>query len=483
MRCVIYTRVSVDKREGRSVTEQETEARQVAEAEGWQVVQVFTDNDRSASRYATKVRKGYAALLAHLAAEPVDVLILWEPSRGDRELESWAGLLNLCRRRGTRIHVVTHHRTYDLAQPRDWRTLAEDGVDSAYESEKTRERIMRNVRANAVAGRPHGKLQFGYTRVYDDRGRFVEQIEHPEQAPLVREAARRVLAGESCNSIAADFNARGIAGPTGGRWDLTQVKRLCVMPSYAGLRQHQGQVVGKAAWKGIHDEATYAKLLARLTDPKRRTQRDSALKHVLSGLIRCALCESVMQVLKNRGYLCYTCKGCMRTSVRTVSVEGFVEELVMQRLERDDAADLFATPDRSEETTAAERELAELEDELEQWRALAKARKVSPASFAEFELDLLPRIEQAKARTKAPAPVPEQIRELIGAPRERWPALTIYQRRETIGLLIAELRVSPVGRGKRVFDPHRLGRSRWTGDTMTWAEHLEAENLAVMTAK
>jgi DNA invertase Pin-like site-specific DNA recombinase len=55
-RAVIYTRVSQDRGAGkRSVGEQEAECRTVATGNGWTVVRVFTDNDRSASRYARLV--------------------------------------------------------------------------------------------------------------------------------------------------------------------------------------------------------------------------------------------------------------------------------------------------------------------------------------------------------------------------------------------------------------------------------------------
>ena len=54
LRAVIYARVSSDPNErGRSVSEQEAECRAVCEREGWHVVAVYSDNDRSASRYAT----------------------------------------------------------------------------------------------------------------------------------------------------------------------------------------------------------------------------------------------------------------------------------------------------------------------------------------------------------------------------------------------------------------------------------------------
>jgi site-specific DNA recombinase len=514
----IYGRKSTDDR-GKSVSDQLTEAQEAIEDQGWTLGRVFTDDNRSASRFARKKREDFAELLAHIESGACELLILWESSRGSRKLAEWAGLLDLVRERGVLIYVVSHGRTYDCRVSRDWKILATDGVDAHAESNTISDRVLRGMRRGAAAGRPAGKLQFGYRRVYSDVGEFVEQVEHPEQAALVREAARRVLAGEACNSIALDYNARGILSPraevlmararrnrdqaenvstpeaqraelvaeaeewetqaAGLKWDLTQIKRLCVMPSYAGLRQHQGQVVGKAGWKGIHDEDTYSKLLVRLNDPKRQKQRNTSLTHVLSGLIRCAPCGARMFVLKNRGYLTYVCRDGAHVAVRTNRIEEFVEELVLSRLEREDAADLFTVPERAAADAASAEGLAEeLEARLAPFYAQAAAGKLSATGLAAIEADLLPQIEAAKERAKAVriAPVPKPIRDLIGAPRKRWPELTIYQRREAMGLLIAELKVSRTVRGTRgPINPRRLGESRWTGDTLTWAEHWDAE--------
>jgi site-specific DNA recombinase len=476
----IYGRKSTDDR-GKSVADQLVEAEEAIGEHGWTLGRTFADDNRSASRFARREREDFTQLLAHIGSGACELLILWESSRGSRKLAEWAALLDLVRERGVLIYVVSHGRTYDCRISRDWKILATDGVDAHAESNLISDRALRGKRRSAAAGRPAGKLQFGYRRVYNDAGEFVKQVEHPEQAALIREAARRVLAGEACNAIAADFNARGIPGPRGGRWDLTQIKRLCVMPGYAGLRQHQGQVIGKAAWEGIHDEQTYADLLARLTDSRRCTTRNTSLRHVLSGLLTCSLCGALHRVLKNRGYLCYTCTGCMKTSVRTVTVQAYVEDLVLARLERTDAADLFAVSEQAADDVAAEEDLAAgLQARLTPFYGLAAAGKLSAAGLAAIEAELLPQIDAAKARANAArtGAVPGPIRKLVGAPRERWQELTLYQRREAIGLIIAELKVSPVGRGKRVFDPRRLGESRWAGDEVTWAQHWDAEGAS-----
>lgn len=129
LRAAIYDRVSRDRRgDSRSVGEQEAENRAACDAQRWLLApdDVYTDNDRSASRFATKSRPDWQRLAGDLEAGRYDVLVLWEPSRGSRELVVWAALLDVCRERGVLIHVTSHRRTYDPREPRDWRTLAED---------------------------------------------------------------------------------------------------------------------------------------------------------------------------------------------------------------------------------------------------------------------------------------------------------------------------------------------------------------------
>ena len=55
---LIYCRVSRDKRDGRSTDEQETSCRDECARQGWTVVDVVTERDRSASRYAKRGRPG-----------------------------------------------------------------------------------------------------------------------------------------------------------------------------------------------------------------------------------------------------------------------------------------------------------------------------------------------------------------------------------------------------------------------------------------
>src|SRR5215218_7664021 len=165
-RAVIYTRVSSDPHDrGRSVDEQEQDCRAVCRHNGWDVARVFSDNDRSASRYATKTRPEHGKLIGFIESGGADVLVTWESSRAQRDLDAYTKLRRLCERHG--ILWSYQGRVYDMGESTDRFSTGLDALLAERESDETRKRVLRAVRANAEKGRPHGKLLFGYRREYD----------------------------------------------------------------------------------------------------------------------------------------------------------------------------------------------------------------------------------------------------------------------------------------------------------------------------
>ena len=156
-----------------------------------------TDNDRSASRYAKKVRPAFAELLAFIEAGGAEVLMTWESSRASRDLTTFLPLREALIKR--RMTWTTADGSFDLSKASDRKRISHEAVDNEHESGKTSERVQRSVRANAAAGRPHGRFGFGYRRVYhvDGHGRktLTAVVEHEAEAPILREIARRFLGG------------------------------------------------------------------------------------------------------------------------------------------------------------------------------------------------------------------------------------------------------------------------------------------------
>mgnify|MGYP001011443145 CR=1 FL=1 len=461
MRAAIYTRVSQDRSgTARSVTEQEADCRAVAERNGWTVVEVFCDNDRSASRYARKERPEFAKLVRLIEGGGADVLVTWEASRSSRDLEVYVRLRELCRERG--VLWSYSGRTFDMSRTDDRMVTGLDALLAERESDQTRERVLRAVRATAEAGRPHGRLLYGYRRTYrptaSGKPELVAQEPDPATAPVVVEAARRVLSGETCYAVAEDFNARGIPSShrAAPRWDLSRIKRLVTNPGYAGLRVHRGKVIGAADWPSLIPEADHLALVRKLADPGRDTRgrRESNVVHLMSGIAECGECDGVMRVLNNRGTLSYVCKpGKGHVSRSKAPVDELIEAVMVERLRR---LDLAALTEDGDQAAQEQRDaLAVLRNRLDEHYALAAAGELSARALAAIEPRILSQIEAAERALASMVRSP-LLAEAAGPDAERvWAGLQITQKRELIRLLMS-VRLLKAGAGHRTFDPELI---------------------------
>ncbi|MCL1869776.1 MAG: recombinase family protein [Promicromonosporaceae bacterium] len=452
---VIYGRQSKDKKT--SIEQQIELGSRVAAENAWTLGEVYSDGS-SASRFAKKGRADWDRLLGDLRADRFGILILWEPSRGDRDLPSWVTMLAECRERGIRIYVVTAERLYDCRIARDWKTLVEDGTDSAYESEKTSLRSRRDSDKRAVEGRPHGQVAYGYRRVRDEdeRGRHIGSHDEivPEEAEVIRETARRVLAGESMRSVVKALNERGMASPKGVPWSSTTLRQVMLRDRNAGLRRHRGKVVGKAAWEPIYDEDTHARVVALLTDPARTTgasNKGATRKHLLSGIARCGRCGHTMRVVPGSTYKGkvvkpkYQCTGCYRVGRQKDAVEGVVVPLVVERLTMPDGIAALAAgrPERA----------VELHDLV----AGAQARlDLAADGFADgtmtadqvrrINAKLIPQVDAWRAELATCAPHPGVL-DLAGPDAaERWAAAPLEVQRAVVETLMV-VTILPTGSG------------------------------------
>ncbi|MGH3682783.1 MAG: recombinase family protein, partial [Natronosporangium sp.] len=447
-RAGLYARQSHGK--DRSITQQLDACRQDAAAEGYQVAAEYQDKV-SASRHARRPRDDWPRLLADLAAGRLDVVVVWESSRGDRTLTSWSQFLDLCRQHRVLIRVVDHHRTYDMTQPRDWRTLAEDGTDNQYESEKTRQRIIRDSAASAAAGRPNGPVPYGYERAYHPRTReLVEQREHPEQAAIVREIFTRVRAGHPVRGLARDLQRRQVPPPGqwrpsyGSGWTPEHVRNMVRRKAYIGRRSHNGDpATTPAVWPPIVGEELFWGANRVLDDQKAARWRPARAEHVLSGVGACTACGSDDARYYGRHDqrlgLRYNCRICGK-GLDGADYENLVLAYVLGRLARPDVYEQLAAAGESADAEAAatRAELARLTGELDQWREAAGRGETTPASLARVEAGYSKRIDAAQARlTRVSLPPP--VRDLLDAEGDllaRWVAMPVPARRAVITALV-----------------------------------------------
>jgi site-specific DNA recombinase len=465
-----YLRVSRDRSgQLRSPAEQHDDNRRAADANSWVLGDPYQEDGAvSASRYSQKARVAFDKLVTDLEAGRfgAGVLILWESSRGSRRVGEWVRLIEACEDANVRIHVTTHGRTYDPANARDRRSMLEDAVDSEYESGKTSARIRRANAAAAADGKPHGRVPFGYRRVYDPvTRRLAGQEPEPAEAAIVAELFARLQEGHSLKGIAADFAERGIRNHSGGPFSPQHLRDIAMRPAYAGLRlhrpgegnKHRGGLDGavKGQWPPLVDPATFYAVRAMLQAPERRTTRGGRARHLLSLIAACDECGGLLTATYRSGDREYRCrdKACVR--IRAGMLDALAEEAMLAYLAQPAVMSKLRGPDgdKDGEVARARGELAAARAELAALRRAGREGRLSVATMLEVEPGLAGRVDELETRERELS-TPPALAGLI-APGEdaalRWQRAPVEARRQVARLLCSpdvlgqmRLRRSPI---------------------------------------
>lgn len=450
MRAVVYARISEDTAgRGLGVTRQERECRELAERNGWEVVDVLVDNDRSA--YSGKRRPGYEALLDGLKVGTWDAVVAWHPDRlhrSPKELEAFIDLLDAT---GAKVETVMAGY-WDLSTPSGRLVARQLGAVARYESEHKSERMKAKHRELFLAGQPSGGDRcFGYGRTGAERLLIIEH-----EAAVLREMADAILAGRSLRSLCVDLNRRGIpTAGVGAGWAPVPLKRLVTSAHVAGKRERDGVVVD-AAWPAILPWATVQRLRALLNDPARRMNLRSRSYLLTGGIAVCGLCRKRLHARPRQGgarsYVCASgvgFDGCGKVRVLAAPFEEDAEARLVARLRR------LRLPRPSVDVAPL---LASLEaDQV----ALAQAsvdfyaeRRITPAQFTAASEALGRRI----ASTESVIARAEDDRLAPGQPRvaaDLYPGSTLEAKRAIWRTWVDVVVLGPAVRGRNFYDDDR----------------------------
>ncbi|HZJ06473.1 MAG TPA: recombinase family protein, partial [Nocardioidaceae bacterium] len=214
-RAVIYARISMDRTgAGLGVERQREDCERLIRERAWTLVDTQTDNDVSA--YSGKVRPGYRALLDSMQSGAVDVVVAWHTDRLHRNPSELEEYIRISEESHTAT-VTVRAGELDLSTAAGRMVARMLGAAARHESEQKSERVRRQRRQDAEAGRAHGPLGYGYD-AYD-------QIVLAE-ATVVRKIAESLLRGATLYSIASELNEQSIPTPGAGRWSHSQVSKL-----------------------------------------------------------------------------------------------------------------------------------------------------------------------------------------------------------------------------------------------------------------
>lgn len=348
------------------------------------------------------------------------------------------------------------------------------------EGRKIRERNLRTVRQNAEKGRPHGRVPYGYQRVYDETtGALVRQVPKEDEAQVVRRAVAAVLAGHTLRSVCRQLNAEGVPCPRKARrttpegevvrqWDPSTLRQLLLKPSNAGLRQHDKQVVGPADWEALVPEEDWLRLRALLTDPARRTvvnPRGQEPTHLLSNIALCGCCGQRVRTTKTQPRMprAYACRheGCMRVTISADRADEVVLAVLHGYFARDDVREVLsrspglAVEEPQDAMDAAQR-VVELRKRLEEAADAYVAGEMSVEMLKRLETRLEALIAEAEAAARTAVPDP-RLRRLVVAKdlREAWDAADLADQRHILRSLFVITIQRATKRG-RTFDPTRV---------------------------
>lgn len=487
VQAAIYVRISRDSElDGLGVKRQERDCRQLAEQLGWDVVTVYTDNDVSAS--STKPRPEYERMMRAIEARQIHAVVVWDVdrlTRKPRELEDWVDHAS-----ALGLQLASVGGMVDLSTVQGRAMARMKGTFARMEAETTARRQRAKHKEMAEAGRYVGRRPYGYRFATDEHGTVLagthkRLVVDQNEAAVIRECARRVLDGEGLWSIMLDLNRRGIATSTGNEWRSQPLRRMLLRWVHAGYRSYTERRNGKpagpehlfeAGWEAIIDRDTHERVLAKLTDPTRVTNRgDTELKYLLTWLATCGACGG--RLVGSKGYT-YTVAGYRRVDgtrspskertypakyicphpechgiVRRMDVvDEFVEAVIIRLLERNGVrafgGDLEAVRDAQERIASIKAKRATLSDLL---ITPPEEGGLDDEQFRRQNATLKSQLDREEARLSAAQPAHDMDAYTGLGAAAAWAKATTVQKRNVLKALVemVGLRViiDPIGAG------------------------------------
>lgn len=326
-RAIIYRRQSRDKfNDELGIERQLKECKRVAKARKFNVIDVITDNDISASK---RGRPGYGRLTQLMATGAVDVVVILRIDRLLRLNDELEELIQLVEKNP--VKVITVEGDIDLSTPQG-RLMARILVSvarSEMEIKSARHKLANKQRAEA--GQAHGSRRtFGYE---DDNMTIRE-----DEALVLKDMAVRFLNGWSYRRISEYLNAQEIKTAEGRDFFAITVRNMLIRKKYAGIRSYEG-VDYQGQWPAIFDEDMWARIQYKYLDRRRAAgDRPVARKYLLTGFAYCGKCGSQLNGATKRDnpsrplrntYACLN-GGCVTRNAP--ALEHFLRELIVYRL-------------------------------------------------------------------------------------------------------------------------------------------------------
>lgn len=387
-RAAIYARFSNDRtQKAKSVDDQVAQAKERADREGWEVVDVFADYGISGAIYARPMLEQ----LLERAAE-FDVIISDEVSRVSRDLGDSDRIYKQLKFLGCTWISLAEGEVTPLV-------LGFKGTMAAEELSAMAHRIRRGQRGRVAQGRSQGPPPYGYriVRAFTPSGdvdRGLREIA-AEEADVVRRIFDEFALDVAPLAIVRRLNQDGIAGPKGNVWCIGTIKAMLKNELYRGVMIYGRRKmvrnpgtrrrVARAGDAPDRQEVPHLRIVSdeQWAAVQRRIEagagkpfnRQKRPKRLLSGLVTCGCCDGNYIIIsadlwgcsanKHKGN-CANGRRITTAALEARVIDGLKNHLLSPALERDAirrAHELAAEQDKENGRVRArlERKLADIQ--------------------------------------------------------------------------------------------------------------------------
>ena len=208
------------------------------QSQGMDLVGVAEDKATSAFKIPPDRRKFLRQWLDE-RSDDFDAIVYWRQDRLVRRTFDFVGIVKWCRDKGKKLYSateglgdVTQHAGMLIGLITAWKDEG-SSLDTSARVTQTNVKLAKEGRWRG------GRIPFGFHAICICHDKAQCLAIHPDKprgwkltpdergtAPVVREAARRVIAGESVHAVMVDFNKRGVPSADGGLWQSAVLRKI-----------------------------------------------------------------------------------------------------------------------------------------------------------------------------------------------------------------------------------------------------------------
>ena len=385
MRAAAYARYSTEHQTGNSIAYQLNAIRKYCAENNIDVTATYCDEAQSGTNTD---REGFLDLVAAAGRKEFDAVVIYDISRGSRDVADWFDFRKAMSRLGIQV-IAVENSLGDVLNPNDFLTeLISVGLGQ-HQVLTTRQKSIAGMAERAKKGLfCGGTPPLGYD-VTPDKNYAINERE----AASVRTIFRMYAAGKSYGQIIDALD--GATGKNGrplgknslnsilknekylGTYEMnkhiTRVMRKCVKP-----KPNPNYVRIEGRIPPIIDETTWERVQYRMSTNK-KSENKAKREYLLTGLIECSACganyvghTSTSRGVENQYYVCgnkyrtHTCKAQnLNCPELDVFIRGQVEQF-FEEMDIDATAQMVADQYNaaSADLEAERRELAEVETQI-----------------------------------------------------------------------------------------------------------------------